>query len=142
VIDSPLGGDEDPDLQGVVGAEPDIPAPAGTGAPLSDEDRVLLVFAYLGPLSLVAFAAARRDYVRWHARQGAVYFVLAFAVILMATTADGIAWSLHWFIGRMISLVTSLVYLCLVGVAFLALVKALRGERWRLPFIAELADWL
>ena len=60
MIDSPLGGDEEPDLQGLAGAEPDIPAPAGTGAPLGDDDRVLLVFSYLGPLSLVAFAAARR----------------------------------------------------------------------------------
>lgn len=142
MIDSPLGGDEEPDLQGLAGAEPDIPAPAGTGAPLGDDDRVLLVFSYLGPLSLVAFAAARREYVRWHARQGTVFFALAFAIILMATTADGIAWSLHWFLGRMIGLVTSLVYLCLVGIAFLGIVKALRGERWRLPFISDLADWL
>ncbi|MCZ6746411.1 MAG: hypothetical protein O7C74_04270, partial [Acidobacteria bacterium] len=63
--------------------EPDIPAPAGTGEPLTDEDKVLVVFSYLGPLAIVAFLAARREYVRWHARQGLVFFLVAFGVILV-----------------------------------------------------------
>jgi len=99
--------------------EPDIPAPAGTGEPLSDEDRVLVVFSYLGPLSIVAFLAARREYVRWHARQGLVFFMLAFAVILVMSAVVALAGSIHWFLGRTTGMFGSVVYLCLFGVALL-----------------------
>lgn len=120
--------------------EPDIPSPAGTGEPLTDEDRVLLVFSYLGPLALVAFLAARRDYVRWHARQGLVFFLVAFGVILATSTLEAIAGSIHWFLGQTTAMFNSMIYLCLFGIALLSMVKALKGERWRLPFLHELAD--
>jgi uncharacterized membrane protein len=124
------------------GGEPDIPSPAGTGERLSDEDRVLLVFSYLGPLCLVALFAARRDYVRWHARQGLVFFLVGFGVVLVLSSIEAIAWSLHWFIGRTTGLFTSVAYLFLFGVALIGILKALRGERWRLPLLHELADRL
>ena len=123
-------------------AEPDIPAPAGTGEPLSDEDRVLLVFSYLGPLAVVAFLAARREYVRWHARQGLIFFIAAFAVILVVSTVEAIAGSIHWFLGRTTGLFSAVIYLCLFGVAFLNMVKALRGERWALPVLKDFAERL
>ena len=40
------------------------------GQELSDQDRVLLVFGYLGPLALVTLVASRREFVKWHAKQG------------------------------------------------------------------------
>jgi uncharacterized membrane protein len=122
--------------------EPDIPAPAGTGEPLSDEDRVLVVFSYMGPLAIVAFLAARREYVRWHARQGLVFFMLAFAVILVLSALEALAGSIHWFLGQTTGMFASVVYLCLFGLALLCIIKALKGERWRLPFLRELADRL
>ena len=91
--------------------EPDIPAPAGTGEQLSDEDRVLLVFSYLGPLSLIAYLAGRREYVRWHARQGVIFFLAAFGVILVTSTIEAIAGSIHWFLGRTTGLFSPLISL-------------------------------
>ncbi|TDI34001.1 MAG: DUF4870 domain-containing protein [Acidobacteria bacterium] len=122
--------------------EPDIPAPAGTGEPLNDEDKVLVVFCYLGPLAIVAFLAARREYVRWHARQGLVFFLVAFGVILVMSMLEALAGSIHWFLGKTTSLFGGVVYLCLFGVTLLCILKALKGERWRLPFVRELADRL
>jgi uncharacterized membrane protein len=122
--------------------EPDIPAPAGTGEALSDEDRVLVVFSYMGPLAIVAFLAARREYVRWHARQGLVFFMLAFAVILVMSGMEALAGSIHWFLGQTTRMFGSVIYLCLFGLALLCMIKALKGERWRLPFLRELADRL
>jgi uncharacterized membrane protein len=126
----------------MTGEEPDIPAPAGTGEPLSDEDRVLLVFAYLGPLAILSFLAARREYVRWHSRQGLVFFLLAFGVVLVMSTLEALAGSIHWFLGRTTGLFTSMVYLCLFGIALLGILKALRGERWRMPLLQDLANRL
>jgi hypothetical protein len=37
---------------------------------LTDQDRLLVVFAYLGPLALVSLLASRREFVKWHAKQG------------------------------------------------------------------------
>ena len=125
-----------------ISVEPDIPAPAGTGAPLSQEDRVLLVFSYVGPLAIVAFLAARREYVRWHARQGLVFFLVTFGAVMMLTTVQAIAGSIHWFLGRTTGLFNAVVYLCLMGLAYLCTVKARNGERWRLPILGELADRL
>lgn len=119
--------------------EPDIPAPAGTGEPLSDEDKVLVVFSYLGPLALVAFLAARREYVRWHARQGLVFFIASFAVILVVSTIEAIAASIHWFLGRTTGLFSAVIYLGLFGLALLCMLKALKGERWALPVLRDFA---
>ena len=47
---------------------------------LTDQDRVLLVFGYLGPLALVSLIASRRELVKWHAKQG---LLLAAAVVVV-----------------------------------------------------------
>ena len=39
---------------------------------LSDQDRVLVVFGYLGPLALFSLVAGRKEFVKWHAKQGAL----------------------------------------------------------------------
>ncbi|MGH6628862.1 MAG: hypothetical protein ACREB3_03925, partial [Burkholderiales bacterium] len=42
---------------------------------IGDQDRVLLVFAYLGPLALFALVASRKEFVKWHAKQGGLLSV-------------------------------------------------------------------
>ena len=138
----PTPSEDEPDIPTPGGEEPDIPAPAGIGEPLSDEDRLLLVFAYLGPLAMIAFLAARREYVRWHSRQGLVFFLVAFGIVLVLSSVQALMGSLHWFLGRTTGLFNSMVYVCLLGVALLSMLKALKGERWRLPLVRELADRL
>src|SRR4029079_12798200 len=51
---------------------------------LTDQDRVLLVFAYLGPLSLLPLIAARREFVKWHAKQGALLALVIAAAWIAA----------------------------------------------------------
>ena len=50
---------------------------------LSDQDRILLVFGYLGPLALVTLVASRREFVKWHAKQGLALLDLSGAAGLM-----------------------------------------------------------
>jgi uncharacterized membrane protein len=122
--------------------EPDIPAPAGAGQPLTDEDRVLLVFSYLGPLAVVAFLAARREYVRWHALQGIAFFIAAFAVILFVGMFADLAAAVHWTLGRVAGMFAAAINLGIFGLALLCILKSLKGERWRLPLLRDLADRL
>ncbi len=113
------------------------------GQELSDQDRLLLVFGYLGPLALVSLVASRREFVKWHAKQGVAvsvtlavfYLVLRSFRSLLATVAPQFVAELFWFAAL----------LTLIGFAvamILCIVRALEGERFKLPLLGELADWL
>lgn len=106
---------------------------------LRDEDRMLLVMAYLGPLCLVPLLGQADPFVKWHARQG----------LAMSVVAAGLAvllYPFHWlfslvpFLGRLFSaceLLLALGYLLLIS---LAVERALAGRRFRVPWLADLAD--
>jgi uncharacterized membrane protein len=114
-----------------------------TDQPLSDQDRVLVVFAYLGPLGLVSLLASRREFVKWHAKQGLVlaatlvvaYPILRFVHFLLDSWFWQVFAELFW-IG---------VWLTVAGIILTMLVciiRGLEGERFRLPMLAEVADRL
>jgi len=50
---------------------------------IGDQDRLLLVFAYLGPLALFSLVASRKEFVKWHAKQGVLLSVTV-AVVWVA----------------------------------------------------------
>jgi len=109
---------------------------------LSDQDRILLVFGYLGPLALVSLVASRREFVKWHAKQGlmlaaaviALYVILSFVHFL-----TGFAW--RW-IERLFEAGALLTLLGVGIAAIVCIVRALEGERFKLPMLGELADRL
>ena len=113
------------------------------GQELTDEDRLLLVFGYLGPLALVALVATRREFVKWHAKQGlalfatlaALYPLLRFVRYLI----DRWLWSVFGELFR------AALWLAVVGgvvTMLLCIIRALEGERFRLPVLGEIADKL
>ncbi len=107
---------------------------------LDEEDKVMLVFSYLWVLALVPFMVTRREYVRWHAKQGLILCgvsCLAFLAIILvgailATLSKVFAWL---FAFALINLV--LLYLAL---ALVCVIKAFRGERWAIPFLGDLVE--
>ncbi len=109
---------------------------------LTDQDRVLLVFAYLGPLALVSLVASRREFVKWHAKQGLVLaagLVVLYPVLRAIQFLLASLWSVFGELFRMA------VWLGVAGigmVALVCLVRALEGERFKLPVLGELADRL
>lgn len=116
------------------------------GQELSDQDRVLLVFGYLGPLALVALLASRRAFVKWHAKQGlALTLVLAIVypvlryVQLRLDTWEGLFWR------PVAEIFQAMAWMVVAGVLIAGLVSVIRGlegERFRIPVLAEIADWL
>lgn len=73
-------------------SSPVLPVDPGlhrAGGMLRDEDRLLVIFAYLGPLCFVPLLTRRDPFVRWHARQGTALFLGA--ALLMAATSP-----FHW----------------------------------------------
>ncbi len=107
---------------------------------LDEEDRVMLVFSYLWVLALVPFMVTKREYVRWHAKQGLMlcgvsclaFLAVIFVGAILATLTKVFAWL---FAFALINLV--LLYLAL---ALVCVIKAMRGERWAIPFLGDLVE--
>jgi len=107
---------------------------------LEEEDKVMLVFSYLWVLALVPFMVTRREYVRWHAKQGLilcgvaclVFLGVIFVGAILATLTKVFAWL---FAFALINL--ALLYMAL---AIVCMIKAMRGERWAIPFLGDLVE--
>jgi uncharacterized membrane protein len=111
---------------------------------LSDQDRILLVFGYLGPLALVSLVAGRREFVKWHAKQGLVLSIsvsLLYLVILrpLIHVSDKYQWS---WITELFWAATWLVALGVLSMMLVCIIRGLEGERFKLPVLGDLADRL
>jgi uncharacterized membrane protein len=112
------------------------------GQELSDQDRLLVIFGYLGPLALVSLVASRREFVKWHAKQGllvslalvALYTILRFLRFVLSYLSDFFA-ELFWTAALMVGLgVLVMLLVCIV--------RGLEGERFKIPGLGALADLL
>ncbi|PYS95097.1 MAG: hypothetical protein DMF50_10255 [Acidobacteria bacterium] len=107
---------------------------------LDEEDKVMLVFSYLWVLALVPFMVTRREYVRWHAKQGLilcgiaclVFFGVIFVGAILATLSKILGWLFGFALINLILLYMALALVCVI--------KALRGERWAIPFLGDLIE--
>lgn len=110
------------------------------GQELTDQDRVLLVFGYLGPLAIVSLIASRRELVKWHAKQGLLVALAVAAVQLLFKPFHHIDFlepvrDLFWA-------ANGLVILGAVIAVLVCIIRGLEGERFKLPGLGDLADWL
>jgi uncharacterized membrane protein len=108
---------------------------------ITDQDRLLLVFAYLGPLSLFSLLAARKEFVKWHAKQG-MLLAVAIAVLVVAAKAIhlGLRRVLWPFLVELYWAGAAMLFLGIVLALLLCIVRALEGERFRIPMVGDLAD--
>jgi uncharacterized membrane protein len=105
-----------------------------------EEDKVMLVFSYLWVLALVPFLVTRREYVRWHARQGLIlcgvscvaFLALIFIGAILATLSRIFAWLFAFALLNLVFLYLALALVCII--------KAIRGERWAIPFLSDLVE--
>ena len=113
--------------------------PAGADD-LDEEDRLMLVLSYLWVLALVPFMVSRSAFVRWHAKQGlilcGVTCLSALGVIflgaILATLSKVFAWLFAFILINL-----GLLYMAL---ALVCMIKAIRGERWAIPFLGDLVE--
>ena len=107
---------------------------------LDEEDKVMLVFSYLWVLALVPFMVTRREYVRWHAKQGLIlcgvacvgFLGLIFVGAILSTLTRVFAWLFAFALINLILLYLALALVCII--------KAIRGERWAIPFLGDLVE--
>lgn len=126
---------------------PPPPPPPSGGAggptgPASSDRTLMVVLAYLWILALIPFLAKKDDSeVQWHAKNG-----------LALLGAEIIVWIVFWALGFAMRDVMGLgcgigILQCVVWLGFLVLrilciVKAVNGQRFRIPLVTDFAEKL
>jgi len=87
-----------------------------------------VIFLYLEPYD-------KDDYVRFHARQAIVFSIAWFAIDIILSVFVAV---LPHALGAIVAFLQSLINLGLAAFWVFLMYKAYRGERYRIP---ELADW-
>jgi uncharacterized membrane protein len=111
--------------------------------PEIEEGKTLAAIGYLVILFLVPLLAKKENkFCQFHGKQGAVLFgfeVIAFIILIILTFILS-------FVSRVGGVLTTLLWLvfwvCVVGLSVWGLVMALKGEYWKMPVIAPLAEKL
>lgn len=117
----------------------DFPAPPPE-LPLDDQDRVLLVLAYLGILALVPFLTARKQFVVWHARQGLLLFGVSMVTLFSMILINVVLWDVHWVLGLLFLLVLLTSSFGILALVVACILKAFEGERWRIPYLGDFVE--
>lgn len=103
----------------------------GTTETVREQDKIMLVLAYLGILALIPLLTVKdSEYVQWHAKNGLVLGV-----------GGGIALTILGAI-PFVGLITCIAAPALLVVDIVAMIKALGGNRWRIPGVTDLAEKL
>jgi uncharacterized membrane protein len=116
---------------------------AKTLPPEIEEGKALAGIGYLGILFLVPLLAKKENkFCQFHGKQGAVLFgleVVAFIVVLILFFILNIIPCA----GAVIGTILWLAYvICALGLSVWGLVMAMKGEYWKMPVIAPLAEKL
>lgn len=90
-----------------------------------EQDKIHLVLAYLSILGLIPLLTVKDSpFVSYHAKQGLVLNVLGGILSSVLSPVFGIG---------------CLIGLAMIVVDVLAIMKALKGERWNIPLVSDLA---
>lgn len=125
------------------GGGPYTPPPGGSytpppGAPSSDR-TIMLVLSYLGILSLIPFFMKKDDpEVQWHAKNGVALF-----------GAEVVVWIILFIISMVLrnipcgmTAISCVVWLGFLAISIICIVKAVGGQRYRIPLITDFAEKL
>ena len=110
--------------------------PAGTGG-----DRTLMVvLAYLWILALIPLLAKKDDReVQWHAKNGLALLGAEIAVWILFTILGFIVPG-DMGLGCGLATVQCVVWIAFLVIRVIAIVKAVGGQRMRIPVVSDMAD--
>lgn len=113
---------------------PQAAPPSGGG---SQNRTIMLILAYLGILALIPLLTEKDDAeVQWHAKYGIVLTVTWIVVWIVLFIV-----ALIPVIGNIIGcLFTVVLPLGILAIHIICIIKAINGERFRLPVVADFAD--
>jgi len=120
---------------------PPPPPPGGGTAPGSDR-TIMLVLSYLGIFALIPLLTKKDDSeVQWHAKNGlALAIVWVVIAIVLAILNFALAMAHIGFLGCGVSSVACIIHCALFIVDIIAMVKAVGGQRFRIPVVTDLGE--
>jgi uncharacterized membrane protein len=110
-----------------------ISAVGGGAETVREQDKVMLILSYLGILSLIPLLTVKdSDYVKWHAKQGLVMGLTTIVLVIL-----GAVFGMLGILGAVMS--------CGLWIGWwvldiMAMVKGVKGQRWRIPVVADLSE--
>ncbi len=112
------------------------PSPPPGGA--SSDRTIMLILSYLGILSLIPLFVKKDDAeVQWHAKNGVALFC---AEIVWVIIGIAISFAHIPILGCGLGLVHCIVWLGFLAISVLCIVKAVNGQRFRIPLITDMAE--
>ena len=113
------------------------PPPKADAGYVSPNRTIMLILAYLSILGLIPLLGEKEDQeIQWHAKNGLV-ITAAWIVLAIALTILGFIPVIGQVIG---CLAFPLIGIAGLIVFILCVIKALNGERFRLPVVSDYAD--
>ena len=116
---------------------PPPPAPPGGTAPSSDR-TIMLVLSYVGILCLIPLLTKKDDpEVQWHAKNGTALFGAEVVLFILRIMLIFIRIP---FLGCGVSVITCAIWLGFLAISIIAIMKAVKGERFRIPVLTDFAE--
>lgn len=115
--------------------------PGGAGGPVSSDRSLMIALSYLGILALIPYLTKKNDpdaEVRWHSKNGMGLF-LADVVVWAVFFAIGLALR-NSTLGCGMGMIQCVVWLALLGLHVYCLIKAINGQRVRIPVVTDFAE--
>ena len=133
-----------PQVQNNAGTAPVYTAPVVPGAPgqadIKDaqDNKVMAILAYFGPLVLIPmFAAKDSKFARYHSNQGLVLFIACIIYSIAYSIVNAIVLAISWRL-YFITSILGLVSIAFTVWAVLGIINACKGEMKPLPFIGHI----
>ena len=116
---------------------PPPPSPPGGPAPSSDR-TIMLVLSYVGILCLIPLLTKKDDpEVQWHAKNGTALFGAEVVLFILRIMLIFIRIP---FVGCGVSVITCAIWLGFLAISIIAIMKAVKGERFRIPVLTDFAE--
>lgn len=114
------------------------PPAAPAGGPPSSDKTIFLVLSYLGILCLIPLLAKKDDPdVQWHAKNGLALFIaeLVWVAIRIALIFVRIP-----MLGCGMATIGCIVWIGFLALSVIGIVKAVNGQRFRIPVLTDMAE--
>ncbi|UCF35428.1 MAG: DUF4870 domain-containing protein [Acidobacteriota bacterium] len=110
------------------------PPPASNASP---NRTIMLVLSYLGILALIPLLVEKDDQeVQWHAKHGLILMVTWIVLSIVLMVLSGLP-----VIGPILGCaVGPIIWLAILAIHIICIVKAVGGDRFKLPVISDFAD--
>ncbi|VVC00530.1 Uncharacterised protein [uncultured archaeon] len=109
--------------------------------------KILAAVSYLVPIiGIVLFLMLKKgenDFARFHGLQSFILGVVFFIISAILGTIIGVVSMIPfigWVIGLLVGLLSMCIWLIFLAVAIFCLLKVMKDERYKLPYIGDLAE--